>query len=110
MDEKNANQTSPASCCLENTQPNCCESSANKKQRSKLIIFIIIMLAAVGVGAYSILVGSKEMERNPTAADNLGPQDIAPKPAESCCPSQQEAQASPPACGNQTAQPCCTGE
>lgn len=138
MDEKDADQTSQADCCLENKQPNCCQpttgnaecSTPSKKPWIKMLVFILVMLAAAGVGAYSILSRSGDAEMKSPASTRGSPEKAtvnparqpaepccpsrevaAPATAEPCCPSQEGAPAMPkPACGNECARPCCGGE
>ena len=140
MDEKSADQTPQADCCLENTQPTCCQPAAgnaecntpSKKPWIKTLVFILVMLAAVSVGAYSILSRTGAAEIIPPAANRGSPEKAAVnpaqpgsqvqrgvtiKPTEPCCPSQKANTSKPatPCCGSQedapvTPAPSCENE
>lgn len=120
MDEKSSDQTPQADCCLENAQPDCCQptvgnasecSAVKKRPWVKILVFILVMLAAAGVGAYSILTRTGNAEIEPPTVNRGSPAKSAVNPTQPCCPSQDSAPVMPtPACENECDRPCCGGE
>jgi len=116
-------KTIQPSCCQPagGNRSSCCAPEGSSWRKGKTLIALIIIIAAIGVGAHSLVKGAATRTELANPASSCSPQcGVAPGQSEKpgCCPSQSSVAACPTAGGKETStqatpappSPCCPGQ